>query len=253
MATKIKQITDLAGTDGLLFSSWMTLHGLDSKQQHSYVKSGWLEHVSRGVYKIAGNHPTLFTAFSCYNTQLDKQCIIGAHTALELRGLSHNVPMGTPLTFLFTNNTQRLPQWFVSYPWDRAIRYHTTSFLGSGLLGVDTIVIDGRQLLVSSPERAMLEWINQSDSTKSLMDVYYVFEMLTTLRPTLMQELLEKCTSTKVTRLFMYMADKSGHPWNRVLKPERIFFGKGRRMISPTGKYIRKYNITIPSELAEYE
>ena len=253
MATKIKQIMDLEGVDGLLFGSWMSAQGLDSKQQHAYVKSGWLERMAYGVYKLAGSKPTLLTAVSCYNTQLGKHCIVGASTALELRGLSHYVPMGKPLAFLFTDNKQRLPRWLLAYEWDRTVRYQTTSFLGGDLIGVETMTIEGRQLLVSSPERAMLEWLNMPNVADSLLDIYYVMEMLTTLRPRLLQQLLERCGSAKVNRLFMYMAEKANHQWLRALRTEQIDFGKGRKMITPTGTYINKYNMTIPTELAEYE
>jgi len=50
MATKIKQITEQTGLDGLLFGSWMNQQGIDSKRQFEYVQSGWLERIARGVY-----------------------------------------------------------------------------------------------------------------------------------------------------------------------------------------------------------
>ena len=78
-------------------------------------------------------------------------------------------------------------------------------------------------------------------------------EGLTTLRPTLVQTLLEACTSQKVKRLFLYMAEKAGHSWYKALKQENINLGTSRFMITPTGKYINKYNMTISKELAEYE
>ena len=78
-------------------------------------------------------------------------------------------------------------------------------------------------------------------------------ESLTTLRPKLLQQLLETCTSQKVKRLFLYMAEKAGHPWFKALKLDAIEIGTSRLMASSTGKYISKYNMTIPKELAEYE
>ena len=253
MATKIKQITDKVGTDGLLFANWMAQQGLDSKEQFSYLKSGWLERISRGVYKIAGSTPTLFAAVSCYNAQLDKHCTIGARTALELRGISHYVPMGKPVAFLFTDNQSKLPEWLIKGDWDRSVVYQTTSFIKDETLGIDTMEVEGRPLLVSSAERAIMEWLNMSDAANSLLDIYYVMEMLTTLRPKLVQQLLEQCSSVKVKRLFLYMAEKAHHQWVNALNLDTIDLGSGRRMISPTGKYISKYNMTIPTELAEYE
>ena len=129
----------------------------------------------------------------------------------------------------------------------------TTSFLGVELLGVENMTINQHELLVSSPERAMLECLNLPDASSSLLDIYYVMEGLTTLRPKLVQTLLEACTSQKVKRLFLYMAEKAGHSWYKALKQENINLGTSRFMITPTGKYINKYNMTISKELAEYE
>ena len=253
MATKIKQILETNGQDGLLFASWMARQGLDSKQQFEHVQSGWLERVARGVYKIAGSHPTLYSAVSCYNTQLNKQCIVGARSAFELRGMSHYVPMGKPVAYLFTDNYHKLPDWLLNGDWDMTLRYQTTSFLGDDLLGVQTMTVENRPLLVSSAERAILEWLNIQGINSSLLDVYYVVEMLSTLRPKLIQQLLERCTSVKVKRLFMYMAEKTHFPWVEDIDKSRIDFGNGRRMIVPTGKYIKQYDMTIPKDLAEYE
>ena len=133
------------------------------------------------------------------------------------------------------------------------IKYMTTSFLGDKLLGVETMTINQHELLVSSPERAILECLNLPDASSSLLDIYYVMEGLTTLRPKLVQTLLEACTSQKVKRLFLYMAEKAGHAWFKALKLERINLGTSRFMITPIGKYINKYNMTISKELAEYE
>lgn len=253
MATKIKQITDKTGLDGLLFGNWMARQGISKQEQADYVQSGWLERIARGVYKIAGSHPTLYSAISCYNTQLNKQCIVGARSALELRGYMHYVPMGKPVAFLFTDNDHKLPEWLLQSEWDMTVRYQTTSFLGEDLLGVETQMVDGRPLLVSSPERAMMEWLNMPSIRSSLLDVYYVMEMLSTLRPDLVQSLLERCSSVKVNRLFMYMAEKTNFAWAEDIDKSKIDFGSGRKMIVPKGKYIKQYDMTIPRDLALYD
>ena len=253
MATKIQQILERAPHDSLLFGSWLSSQGLDARGQHSYMKSGWLDRISQGVYKMHGTSPTLMAAVSSYNTQLSKHCIVGAYTALELRGYSHYLSMGKPKAFLFTGNNNKLPTWLLKEEWDMAVRYMRTSFLGDDLLGVETMTIEQHELLVSSPERAILECLNLSDAASSLLDIYYVMEGLTTLRPKLLQALLESCTSQKVKRLFLFMAEKANHSWYRSLDLEKVNLGTSRLMVTPTGKYIKKYNMTISKELAEYE
>lgn len=253
MATKIQQIIGAVPHDSVLFGSWLTSQGLDARGQYSYMKSGWLDRISKGVYKIHGSTPTLMATVSSYNMQLGKSCIVGAYTALEFRGYSHYLSMGKPLAYLFTDKTNKLPSWLLKEEWDMTIKYMTTSFLGNELLGVETMTNNQHELLVSSPERAILECLNLPDASYSLLDIYYIMESMTTLRPKLVQTLLESCTSQKVKRLFLYMAEKAGHSWFMALKPDNINLGTSRFMVTPTGKFINKYNMTISKELAEYE
>jgi len=60
-------------------------------------------------------------------------------------------------------------------------------------------------------------------------------EMLTTLRPKLIQQLFEVCTSVKVKRLFLYMAEKSKHPWFCAISLSKIDLGEGKRSIVKNG------------------
>ncbi len=253
MATKIQQIIATDPHITLLFGDWLSRHGLDAKEQYAYMKRGWLVRISKGVYALRGKTPTLMNAIAAYNHQLDKHCVVGAYTALEYRGYSHYLSLGKPAAYLFTDRFNRLPAWITLREWDMTVRYMTTSFLGDDLNGVEEIVIGDDALMLSSPERAFLECLNLPDAAASLLDLYYIIEGLTTLRPRLMQQLLEACTSQKVKRLFLYMAEKAAHPWFKALRPDLIETGASRLMVSPTGKYVSKYNMTIPKELADYE
>ena len=253
MATKINEIIKKVHRESLLFSSWLSLNKIDRKQQSLYVKSGWLERISVGVYKISGEKPTIYSAISSYNQQLSRKCYVGALSALDIKGFSHFVPMGKPNAYLFSSNIERLPVWILSFDWDMNVHYSTTSLFEDSDLGLETQIYNGFELLISSPERAIMECIALAPNLFSLMDIFYVMEMLTTLRPKLVQQLLEKCTSIKVKRLFLYMAEKSGHIWFSAIDKEKIVLGSGNRHLAKNGVFISKYNITIPKELAEYE
>lgn len=253
MATKIQQIIEKQPRDGVMFGSWLSSNGIDARGQYSYMRSGWLDRISKGVYHIHGATPTLMSAISSYNSQLGKKCTIGAYTALELRGYSHYSSLGKPVAYFFNNKNDRLPAWLLEKEWDMNIKYMTTTFLGDNMLGVESMTINHHDLLVSSPERAILECLHLPGSSSSLLDIYYVVEGLTTLRPKLMSTLLRACTSQKVKRLFIYMAEKAQHPWWKALEVKDLTLGKSRLMVTPTGKYINKYNMTIPKDLAEYD
>lgn len=133
------------------------------------------------------------------------------------------------------------------------VRHYSSSIFGTEGIGVESMDVDGIELPVSSAERAILECLNMAPDHFSLMDTYYVMEMLTALRPSLIQQLLESCTSVKVKRLFLYMAEKSSHAWFKAIDTSKIVLGSGQRVLSPGGRYIGKYLITIPQELADYE
>lgn len=253
MATKINEISRLVPRNSLLFSSWLSEHGIDRKEQTSYVRTGWIDRLARGVYKFAEAEPTAYSALASYNSQLGKNFHIAASTALDLRGYSHFVAMGKPTAYIVSEENVKLPNWMLAVDWDMNIKYFYSSIFGTVGLGLEKMVVEGLELIISSPERAFMECLDRSPEQYSLMDTYYVMEMLTTLRPKLVQKLLETCTSVKVKRLFLYMAEKSGHSWFKALDLTKINLGSGQRVLSAGGKYISKYQITIPQELADYE
>lgn len=253
MATKINQLLQSIDKNAVIFSSWMSLKGVSRAEQSAFVKSGWLEKVTQGVYKLSGTTPTLYNAIASYNSQLNRRCHIGASTALDLRGFSHFVAMGRQTAYLFTPTAQRLPSWLLGYRWDMDVRYFTTNIFSDNSLGIETMAYNGIDILVSKPERAFMEALYLSPTYYSIMDIYYVMEMLTTLRPKIVQQLLVSCSSVKVKRLFLYMAEKANHQWFRALKIPEIDMGDGKRSLSKGGVYDSKYRITIPIELKDYE
>jgi hypothetical protein len=78
-------------------------------------------------------------------------------------------------------------------------------------------------------------------------------ENMSTLRPNLVQSLLEACTSVKAKRLFMFFAEQCGHAWVARLKVESIDFGRGKRVIGEGGQYHPKYQLSLPINLNEHE
>jgi hypothetical protein len=82
------------------------------------------------------------------------------------------------------------------------------------------------------------------------LEVYQIFESLTTLRPQVIQVLLESCHSIKVKRLFCLLAQQFGYAWNKQLKLDRLNFGKGVRSLSESGGvYVPEYQLVIPAQL----
>ena len=50
-------------------------------------------------------------------------------------------------------------------------------------------------------------------------------------------------------RLFLWFAERHGHPWLERLDRGGIDLGKGKRMLVRGGKLDLKYQITVPDDL----
>ena len=90
----------------------------------------------------------------------------------------------------------------------------------------------------------VLYGVPQADSYE---EARLLMEGLTTLRPRVVQGLLEKCASVKVKRLFMLLAENCKHAWVAKVDTAKIDFGKGKRMLVKGGRFDPKYQITVPN------
>ncbi len=104
-------------------------------------------------------------------------------------------------------------------------------------------------ILVSTPERAILEVIDELPTTITFEHVDGLMEGLSTLSPRRLQYLLERCDSVKVKKLFLWLADRHRHEWRSRIDENRIDLGSGKRMIVKGGRLDSKYRITVPEAL----
>ena len=101
----------------------------------------------------------------------------------------------------------------------------------------------------SSPERAILEALDELPNRASFDTLDKIFEGLVTLRPGQLTALLTLCRSVKVRRLFFVFADKHRHPWLKHLDTSNIDFGSGPRALVADGKLHPTYRIYVPGDL----
>ncbi|MDP1989640.1 MAG: type IV toxin-antitoxin system AbiEi family antitoxin domain-containing protein [Syntrophales bacterium] len=99
---------------------------------------------------------------------------------------------------------------------------------------------------ISAPERAMLEMLRLVPQKVGFDEARLVRGNLATLRPEVVQGLLESCRSVKVKRLFLYMAENQELPWLAKLDLSKVDLGAGKRIIVPKGRYDAKYRIIVP-------
>lgn len=117
-------------------------------------------------------------------------------------------------------------------------------------IGLTTILFGSWdwQINVASPERAFFEVISDVPNKESFHIVDVMMESALTLRPDLLNSLLNECKNIKVKRLFLWFAQKYNHQWFKHLKSEHVDLGKGKRVIYKGGKLDPKYLITVPQD-----
>jgi hypothetical protein len=91
-----------------------------------------------------------------------------------------------------------------------------------------------------------MEYLYDIPRYEGFDEANYIMGGLPSLRPALLQQLLEGCKSIRVKRLFLYMTENHIHAWVERLKPSSIDFGKGKREIIKGGKLDKKYKIVVP-------
>ena len=102
----------------------------------------------------------------------------------------------------------------------------------------------------SSPERAILEALDELPNHASFDNLDKIFEGLTTLRPRQLMTLLTLCRSVKVRRLFFVFADRHRHPWRKHLNTSRVSFGSGPRALVKGGRLHPVHRIYVPEDFA---
>lgn len=249
-SSKLNRLLTNGISGGLYFSESLKQKGYSDQLLKQYRNSGWLKSLAKGVMYRSGDHLSALRALSCYNAQMHKDFRIAAHSALEIYGFNHYVPMGKPV-LMVAHTDSRVPGWMHLPDFDREIKPFSTSIFQSP--EVAAMNLDQADMLVSTPELAFMECLYLAGKQYGYMDLYYIMEQLTSLRPDVLQRTLENTKSFRVKRMFLYMAEKAGHYWFHQLNSKKIELGTSKLQLVRHGVFIPKYQITIPQELKDYE
>ncbi|MCE7054730.1 type IV toxin-antitoxin system AbiEi family antitoxin [Algoriphagus sp. AGSA1] len=238
---------------GVVFlSSWLTENGYSTQLLNRYKKSNWIYSVGTGAWMRKGDQPTYQGAIYALQQQANLNIHPGGKTALSLLGKTHYLELLTKQITLFGGGEEKLPAWFLKYNWGVNVNYFSSSFLPSSI-GLQTVEQGAFSLSISNPVRALMECLFLTPKKQDIIECYELMEGLNNLRPKQVNELLEACTSVKVNRLFLYMAEKAGHDWFKYINLEKIDLGRGKRSLVKDGVYISKYQITVPRPLENHE
>ncbi|PKP24324.1 MAG: hypothetical protein CVU03_12850 [Bacteroidetes bacterium HGW-Bacteroidetes-2] len=251
-STKINRLLQEVPAGVVMTSAWLNKQGYNSDLIRSYRKSHWLATFGNGAVKRYNDTIDYLGGVYALQKQLGLSVHPAGKTALGLQGRSHFLEMYAQVVYLFGNEKETLPTWFKKQDWKHELQYHASSFLPEGL-GLVQKEVKNFTIHISGAPRALMECLYLAPKNQDLMECYKLMEGLNNLQPKLVQQLLKGCSSVKVKRLFLFMAEKAQHQWFNYLDVQKIDVGKGNRSLVERGVFISKYKITLPKELATYE
>ncbi|MCQ2740141.1 MAG: type IV toxin-antitoxin system AbiEi family antitoxin [bacterium] len=242
--TNLKTLLSKNPKNVIITSKYLTSLGISHDLQKRYEKNGWLKRLSQGAYITLGDSASLDGAIYALQKQLNLSIHIGGISALNnYYGITHNISYSDKNTQLFGFRSEKLPKWFKTL-YGINTQLNCTTFLPKDI-GLVEIQTGDFKIKVSTLERAVLEMLYLVPEKIMPNEAYQIIELLITVKPKEFQLLLEKCSSVKVKRLFLYLAELSDHSWFKRLDLSKIDLGKGVREITKGGKHNSKYNIII--------
>ena len=227
------------GENQVLTAPYLLKQGYSYDNLKGYVRSGYLDSLGRGAYCRAGSQPTVEAAITAMSGQMGVPEHLGGRSALAKRGYVHFVPFTELPATIFMDHGVRVPAWFGHHYAGRFLMRKTSFIKGNSGIENDA------GCPVSSPERAILEFLLDVPSRQLLNEAYQLLEMMMTLRPRLIEKLLSACSSIKVKRLFFLLADDLNPPWWGRVAKEEIDLGAGCRVIDKDGSFNSKYNLVV--------
>lgn len=265
---KLKQLIDTVPQGFMVDTPWLASRQIDRKLAHYYVKNGWLEAITQGLYRrpyAASENSDVMsdwkTTVLSLQTLMGYDLHIGGETALRVGGLSHYIQMsGRETVFLYGDG----PSWLKRLNTDYKFVLRANKLLKDNAapdLGLQNAFSDENELrlqstentppwewplIISTPERAILEVLTEVPRHASFHMVDMLFESLSNIRPSLMEDLLGLCRSIKAKRLFFVYADRHNHAWRKYVNPDKFDLGKGPRALGEGGKIHPQYKISVP-------
>jgi len=204
--------------------------GISADLAVHYVRAGWLNRLSRGVFVRQGEAPGLHPSLRLLQRMIPG-FHVGGKTALNWYGVRHYVAQQETL-HLYGSVAAKLPPWFTErFP----AEYHRKRLFAEPpekLLHVAPFEDRPDGPLVSAPERAMLELLSEVGVRQPLQEAKELMESAYNLRADVLRELLKHCTNVKTVRLCLQLGREFSLPWIKKLDPAELPTGSERPWVS---------------------
>ncbi|MDY0287228.1 MAG: type IV toxin-antitoxin system AbiEi family antitoxin domain-containing protein [Sphaerochaeta sp.] len=244
-----KSLDSLLPEGQLVNRDWLSTRGFDRSSVDYFIRAGKLEAAAHGIYRKPG--PPLKWQNVIYSLgQMGFDIHVGHISALCFHGFEH-FPMLGGVKELLVYSSVRIPSWVDTVSNVSFTQIHRSPFLEGLVLGLEEIPYGTWDWPIpyATPERAFIEFLSTVSSEVDIGGALLRLELAFSLRPDLIQELLEECKQIKAKRLFLWLARELDHSWFKHIDQSRIDLGSGKRQIVIGGKLDEEFLITVPRGL----
>ena len=213
-------------------SEYLREMGVSAAMASHLVKAGWLQRLSQGAYLLAGDTASRDGTI-VYLSRRIPGLYVGGKTALAWQGVRHNIAFRERVV-LWGTKPYRFPAWVAqSLPHS----YQTTALFDedfSDNSGLKPLPAGDANVLVSVPERALLELASDIGKGQSMEEAGNLMVGLRNIRPDVLDAFMTHCTRVKVVRLVRDLGLEAGHTWAADLQKHVDRLGAGKRWSNRT-------------------
>lgn len=238
----------------LVPSKWLVQQGYSRQILNGYARRGWLEQAAHGVYYKPGSKLDWQSIALGLQHYLNHDLYLGGKTALELQGYAQYLRLGSK-SVVELWGSEHLPGWVTKVSDELntdVLRRNKSLFKDS--LGQEFFTdypsrVRDWTIRIAKPELAILEVLSLvTHSEDSFVHAAELMQGLSTLRPKLLNRLLQSCTHVKTKRLFCFLASYFQYSWFKHLDLEQVDLGSGKREVTKGGVYNSEFQITVPKD-----
>jgi hypothetical protein len=204
--------------------------GISADLAVHYSRAGWLRRLARGVYCRPGETLSLNPSLVVLQQQI-AGLHVGGKTALEWYGVRQYVSQQAAL-HLYGWVSARLPGWFVQHFPGEYHRKRLFDEKPEQMFGVGLFENREGTPQVSTPERALLELLDEIGVRQPLQEAREITESTYNFRADVLTDLLKRCTSVKTVRLCLQLGRELSLPWAGKLDATALPKGGDRPWIS---------------------
>lgn len=206
--------------------------GIPPALASNMAKQGWLRRLSQGAYLLRGDAPSRDGTIAFLARRIPG-LHVGGKTALAWQGVRHNLAFRECIV-LWGRKPYEFPTWVEEH---MGFSFQTTNLFDEQFnyeTGLKAMPNGSPNVLVSIPERALLELASDIGKGQSLEEAHNIMGSLRNIRLHVLNELMAHCKRVKVIRLVRDLGMDAGFSWAQELQKHVDRLGAGTRWSTKT-------------------